>query len=111
MVEDRTERLAPDVQAILGLAAELGDEVTDDLLVAASGADPDTVLDALDEGLGVDPLVEQAGRYRFGHPLFRAALRRAVPRGSRAMPRWCPWIRSSRRAGLRTPAWSPSGTR
>jgi DNA-binding SARP family transcriptional activator/tetratricopeptide (TPR) repeat protein len=85
VVEDRTKRLVPEVQAILGVAAELGDEVTYELLVAASGSDSETVLDALDEGLALDLLVEQAGRYRFGHPLFRAALRREVPRRARAL--------------------------
>ncbi|HET9852682.1 MAG TPA: AAA family ATPase [Candidatus Limnocylindrales bacterium] len=85
VVEDRTRRLDAEVRAILGVAAELGDEVTYELLVAASGADAETVLDALDEGLAVDLLEEQAGRYRFGHPLFRAALRRELPRKLRAL--------------------------
>jgi tetratricopeptide (TPR) repeat protein len=84
VVEERMERLPPTVQTVLGVAAELGDEVSYDLLVAASGADPETVFGALDEGLALDLLVEQGGRYRFGHPLFRAALRQNVPRRSRA---------------------------
>jgi DNA-binding SARP family transcriptional activator/tetratricopeptide (TPR) repeat protein len=85
VVEDRTSRLPSATQATLGVAAQLGDEVTYDLLVAASGADPEDVLEALDAGLGVGLLVEHGGRYRFGHPLFRAALRREVPRRARAL--------------------------
>lgn len=84
VVEDRTERLAKSVRDILVVAAELGDEVSYEVLVAASGTDAETVLDALDEGLRLDLLVERAGRYRFGHPLFRAALRGGAPRRSRA---------------------------
>ena len=82
-VEARMARLAPTVRSILTVAAELGDEVSFELLVAASAEPPATVLDALDEGLALALLQEQAGRYR-RHPLFRAALRRDIPPRSRA---------------------------
>jgi len=83
-IEERTARLVPAIRSILAVAAELGDEVSYDVLVAAAAADPETVLDALDEGLRLDLLVERGARYRFGHPLYRAALRANVPRRSRA---------------------------
>ena len=83
VVEERSRRLSPAVREILGVAAELGDEVAYELLVAASGAPGEPVFDALDEGLAHDLLLEHGGGYRFAHPLFRAALRRALPRTSR----------------------------
>ncbi|MEO8274421.1 MAG: AAA family ATPase, partial [Chloroflexota bacterium] len=83
VVEERSRRLSPDVQAILGVAAELGDEVSYQLLVAAAGADGVAVFEALDAGLALDLLREERSGYRFAHPLFRAALRRDLPRRSR----------------------------
>ena len=85
LVADRAARLAPDVRTILRVAAELGDDVSYEVLVAAAAAAPDVVLDALDRGLELDLLVERAGRYQFGHPLFRAVLRGDVPRRSRGV--------------------------
>ncbi len=84
-VEVRAGRLAPDVRSILGVAAELGDDVSYELVVAAADAAPEVVLEALDRGLELGLVVERGGRYRFGHPLFRAVLRDDVPRRSRAM--------------------------
>lgn len=84
VVEARTAGLARDARAILAVAAELGDEVTFEPLVAAADAPRQRVLDALDAGITADLLVERRGRYAFGHPLFRAALRAALPRGARS---------------------------
>lgn len=84
VVFERVSRLAPTIRAILVVAAELGDEVSFELLVAATGEPPETVLDALDDGIEHDLLMDQNGRYRFSHPLYRAALRGGLPRRRRA---------------------------
>ncbi|MEW5991998.1 MAG: AAA family ATPase [Chloroflexota bacterium] len=83
-VEARQARLEPQHRAILALAAELGDEVSFEQLAAAADVDADVVLDALDAGLAVALLVERGPGYRFGHPLFRAALRERIPATARA---------------------------
>jgi tetratricopeptide (TPR) repeat protein len=78
LVEGRMARLAPGSRAVLATAAELGDEVAFEAVVAATLADPGEVLDALDAAIVTGVMVEVAGRYRFGHPLFRAALRQSL---------------------------------
>ncbi len=78
LVEGRVSRLEPESRAILATAAELGDDVGFEELVAATGAQPGDILDALDLAIGSGVIVEARGRYRFGHPLFRAALRQGL---------------------------------
>ena len=89
MVERRLETLPEAVSRILTLAAEVGDEIPLDRLVAAveePGGDgrAGEVLDALDAGLAAGLLVERGGSYAFAHPLFRSALRGAVRPRARA---------------------------
>ncbi|MEO5704585.1 MAG: AAA family ATPase [Candidatus Limnocylindrales bacterium] len=89
MVERRLEALPPGVIRILTLAAEVGDQVPLERLVAAvEGGDRTShaaeVLDALDAGLAAGLLVERAGAYAFAHPLFRSALRGSVRPRARA---------------------------
>jgi tetratricopeptide (TPR) repeat protein len=84
LVDERASRLDAAVRELLATAAEVGDEFDFDLLVSASGAGGDAVLDALEQGLGAGLLDEAGGRYRFAHPLFRAMLRKAIP--GRARP-------------------------
>lgn len=84
LVEGRIARLPSSARTILGTAAELGDDVAFDELVAATGADPGDVLDALDAAIDAGVLMDAGGRYRFGHPLFRAGIRRGVASRARA---------------------------
>jgi DNA-binding SARP family transcriptional activator len=78
LVERRVARVPAGPRAILGTAAELGDAVGFEELVAATGTGGGEILDALDAAIAAGILVESGGRYRFGHPLFRAAIRRGV---------------------------------
>jgi len=79
IVEARVGRLPDAVSAVLATAAELDDDVAFEELVAASEADPGLVLEALDAAIEAGLIDESPAGYRFGHPLFRAALRKEVP--------------------------------
>lgn len=83
LVDRRVERLGPSVKRVLATAAELGDAVAFDELVATD-VDPDTVLDAVDEALAEGILLEIGGHYAFAHPLYRAALRAGLRPRERA---------------------------
>jgi DNA-binding SARP family transcriptional activator len=93
LVEARMAHLPREVRDILATAAELGDDVSLDVLVAAvvdtaipthAGLlDTSPVLAALDDAIGGGLIVERAGRYAFAHPLFRSALRGTVLPGAR----------------------------
>jgi DNA-binding SARP family transcriptional activator/tetratricopeptide (TPR) repeat protein len=78
LVDGRVARLEPAARSILATAAELGDEVTFEGLTAATGAPAGDILDALDLAIESGIVVEAHDRYRFGHPLFRAALRHGL---------------------------------
>ena len=78
LVERRISRMGPVARLVLAVAAELGDVVAFDDLVA-TGSSPDEVLDAADAALAAGLVVEREGRYAFAHPLYRAALRRGLP--------------------------------
>ncbi|HEY2888309.1 MAG TPA: AAA family ATPase [Candidatus Limnocylindrales bacterium] len=83
LVERRVERLVPEVRRILATAAELGDIVAFEDLVATD-VDPDQVLDAVDQALAQGIVIEVGGRYGFAHPLYRAALRTGLRPRDRA---------------------------
>ena len=84
VVDARTKGLEPNARSVLAVAAELGDEVAFEPLLAATSVASERVLEALDAGISANLLIERGGGYAFGHPLFRAALRRVIPRGERA---------------------------
>jgi DNA-binding SARP family transcriptional activator/tetratricopeptide (TPR) repeat protein len=83
VVERRITRMGPVARLVLATAAELGDVVEFEDIVA-TGAAPDDVLDAVDAAIGAGLVRELEGRYAFGHPLYRAALRRGLPPRDRA---------------------------
>jgi DNA-binding SARP family transcriptional activator len=83
LVERRVARLGSAARVILATAAELGDIVAFEDLVA-TGIAGDDVLDAVDAALAGGIVVEAGGRYAFGHPLYRAGLRRSLPPRGRA---------------------------
>jgi DNA-binding SARP family transcriptional activator/tetratricopeptide (TPR) repeat protein len=83
LVERRIERLHPGVRRVLATAAELGDVVAFEDLVATD-VDADSVLDAVDHALVEGIVIELGGRYAFAHPLYRAALRSSLRPRDRA---------------------------
>lgn len=83
LVDRRVGRLGGDARVILATAAELGDIVGFEDLVA-TGMAADEVLDAVEAALAGGIVVESLGRYTFSHPLYRAALRRSLPPRDRA---------------------------
>ncbi|MDQ6776625.1 MAG: AAA family ATPase [Actinomycetota bacterium] len=79
VVSRRLMRLSEDATRVLTVAAVVGPTVTLPLLerIADAGATPDTLLDALDEGVRARVLVESErlrGRYAFAHALVRQAI-------------------------------------
>lgn len=74
LVARRVARLDAIARRILATAAELGDEVAFEELVATTGA-ADEVLDAVDAAISAGIVVDVGGQYAFSHPLYRAALR------------------------------------
>ena len=83
LVKDRSRRLPEDARRVLTIAAELGDVVAFEELQAATGADPESVLMALDHGIEAHLLHDEGHGYAFAHPLFRAVLRDSAKRSER----------------------------
>jgi DNA-binding SARP family transcriptional activator/tetratricopeptide (TPR) repeat protein len=83
LIDRRISRLGPIARIVLATAAELGDVVAFEELVA-TGSPPDDVLDGVDAAIAAGIVVETDGRYAFGHPLYREALRRSLPPRDRA---------------------------
>lgn len=76
LVAARYRRLRAETRRLLALSAELGDTVDYRLVSRASDTAEEAVIAALDEALEAALVVEVGGRYRFAHPLFRAAVQR-----------------------------------
>jgi DNA-binding SARP family transcriptional activator len=94
LVDSRMSHLRVEVRDILATAAELGDDVSLEVLSTAvepegtatdaGFLDASPVLGALDAAITGGLIVERAGRYAFAHPLFRSALRATILPGARA---------------------------
>jgi DNA-binding SARP family transcriptional activator/tetratricopeptide (TPR) repeat protein len=83
LVERRVSRLDPAARTVLATAAELGDVVTfEDLVATETGSD--AVLDAVEAAIGLGIISALDTRYAFAHPLYRAALRASLPPRARA---------------------------
>ena len=76
LVAARYRRLRAETRRLLALSAELGDTIDYRLVSRASDTAAEAVVAALDEALEAALVVEAGGRYRFAHPLFRAAVQR-----------------------------------
>ncbi|HSL97415.1 MAG TPA: AAA family ATPase [Candidatus Deferrimicrobiaceae bacterium] len=83
LVEDRIAGLDRRSREILATAAELGNDVRYDELVAATVEPADQVLDTMDAALKAGLVLEAGPGYRFAHPLFRASLRGGLPTSQR----------------------------
>ncbi|MET7399633.1 AAA family ATPase, partial [Dactylosporangium sp. NPDC005572] len=81
----RVARLPAATGELLRCAAVVGREYDLDVLAAAAGADPDTVLDDVDPAVAAGIVVEDAasGRFRFAHALVRDVVYRAQPAARR----------------------------
>ena len=82
VIGKRLSQLAPSTNDVLSVAAVIGREFDRALLVAASGLDEDTVLDALEEAESSRLLVPLPGRddrRTFAHALVRSTLYEEIP--------------------------------
>ncbi len=84
LVGERIARLTPSAVDVLAVAAELGDAFGFEELSEAVASDAGEILDAIDVALRAEILKEEPLRYRFGHPILRAALRGGLPPQRRA---------------------------
>jgi class 3 adenylate cyclase/tetratricopeptide (TPR) repeat protein len=75
VIGQRLDRLGPEANAVLRTGAVIGRDFDTELLVVASGAGEDAVVDVVDRALDAR-LVEETGRdrYRFTHALVRNTL-------------------------------------
>ncbi len=78
VIGKRLSRLSPPAGQLLQVAAVAGDGFSCDLLQAATGLQPDDLLDALDEALQSDLIREEGDRFQFGHTLIRQTLYREL---------------------------------
>ena len=81
----RSNALAPASRELLAVAAELGANISFDVLASALGQPADQVIAALDASLASGLLVESGGGYAFAHPLYRLAVRATAGPGRRAL--------------------------
>jgi tetratricopeptide (TPR) repeat protein len=84
----KLSRLGKTARALLERLALLGRLLPSDLVFALSGMEEDTFLDAIDELVRANVLVEDVShdgvRYRFYHEGFREGVARALPKSKRA---------------------------
>jgi DNA-binding CsgD family transcriptional regulator/tetratricopeptide (TPR) repeat protein len=83
----RLDRLSPECNRLLGVAAVIGREFALDALGAAADLTPDTLLAVLEEAEAsrvVEAVPGTLGRYRFSHALIRETLYEAMPTTWRA---------------------------
>jgi DNA-binding SARP family transcriptional activator/tetratricopeptide (TPR) repeat protein len=83
LVERRVARLDGAARTVLATAAELGDTVSFEELVA-TGTQAAAVLDAVDAAIELGVVGAVGAGYSFNHPLYRAALRASLPPSARA---------------------------
>src|SRR5262249_20538225 len=75
VIGQRLSRLGESANTVLRIAALIGREFDTDLVVEASAADPEAILDAVDRALAAQLLEEtERDRYRFTHALVRGVL-------------------------------------
>jgi class 3 adenylate cyclase/tetratricopeptide (TPR) repeat protein len=87
----RLSRLSDTANAALSIGAVLGPEFDVSLVEALSGADPDALLDALDEAARasiVREVVGVFGRYAFAHALVRSTLYGELSTNRRVRMHW-----------------------
>jgi predicted ATPase len=78
LLRQRIMRLTAEAQSLLHLAALAGREVDVDLLIAASGAGEDQVLEALDSAVAQGVLTGSASELRFTHDLMLETVRETL---------------------------------
>lgn len=78
LLRQRIMRLTAEAQSLLHLAALAGREVDVDLLIAASGAGEDQVLEALDSAVAQGVLTGSASELRFTHDLMLETIRETL---------------------------------
>ncbi len=87
VVHARVRRLGPDAERVLSLAAVMGRDFDFDLLVRASGASEDELLDILDAAEAVAlvrELGDSPGRFSFAHALIQHTLYESLGRTRRS---------------------------
>jgi transcriptional regulator with XRE-family HTH domain/tetratricopeptide (TPR) repeat protein len=74
IIRQRLSRLSPTANAMLRVAAVLGDWFGFDVLAEMSGASPDSTIITLEEAQAADVIRPEGGGYRFSHALIRDTL-------------------------------------
>jgi len=71
VIAERTSELGPEARQLLAFASVLGTRFELDALAAVAGRLPEEVVEALDEAVQRDVLVDEGQAYHFSHPLVR----------------------------------------